>query len=84
MENMVNINKVVIACTHCDSEVRFDINSSIKMRPLYHCPMCGTQYGIDPEDDAIARVRDMIRSVKSVKGAKFSFLCEGEDAREKR
>jgi len=78
MENVLNIKKVVVQCNHCNSEIRFDLDSSIKMRSLHSCPMCGTLYGIDPEDDVIVRAQDFIRSAKGVKGAKFSFLCEGE------
>lgn len=78
MENVLNISKVVVECNHCKSEIRFDINSSINMKTPYACPMCGSLYGIDPEDDAMVRVRELMRSVKSTKGATFSFLCEDE------
>lgn len=78
MEEIANIKKVVVKCLHCESEVRFDVGSSIKMRPLYSCPMCGTLYGIDAEDDVITRTQQLISSVKSVNGARFSFLCEAE------
>lgn len=76
VENILDIKRVVICCENCKSELRFDLDAPIGYRRVHTCPICGSNYGIDPEDDVITRVQELVRSVKDVKGAKFSFLCE--------
>jgi len=78
MEKIVDIQKIVIECNHCNTEIRFDVKTSIRHKSLYSCPMCGSLYGVDEDNDVILRVQELIKSLEDVKGATFSFLCNEE------
>ncbi len=78
MEKIVDIKRIVVLCKNCKSELRFNIDAPFSYRRVTACAVCGSSYGIDPEDDTIIRMQELIESVKKVKGAEFSFLCEEE------
>lgn len=83
-ENILDIKRLKITCNNCKSEITFDIDAPNKHRPIYICPVCGGQFGIDPENDTIERAKLLIESAKSVKNATFTFLCRKEEIQVKR
>lgn len=77
-EQIVNIRKMKIECTECNSELIFDATQTLRSdRSLpHHCPMCGNNYGMNPDDNPIIIVQRLLKSVEQSKGATMSFLCE--------
>jgi transposase-like protein len=73
------IEKLSIECSKCKSELIFDIKTHNEYNSLYNCPLCGSTYGFDPEDNVIERAKQLVTKAKQVKGAEIRFICEEDE-----
>lgn len=76
MNEIANIKKVNIFCNKCTSELTFNIDAHNEYNSVYNCPLCGSAYGLDPENNIIVKAKELITGAKQAKGARISFICE--------
>ena len=72
-ESVTNINKLRIECVSCETVVITDIGKSV-----YNCPVCNQTFDIRNDSNYNIQLKKALESLKSVSGAKFSFICEEE------
>lgn len=75
--DVLKIKEIEIECRECGARLTFSIReAAAPTKEPYHCPICGNNYGIDPESSPFGIIRRAIGSVERAKGARISIICE--------
>lgn len=71
---ILNITKLKIECASCGTTIITDLGKTV-----YQCPTCEQTFNVNRETDYYVQLKQVLETLKSVGGAKFSLVCEHED-----